>query len=396
MAAQFSQTMRALNGDRPRRAMAIWLFAGTLLAGWATWFVGGSVTVFEETGRARLEAAQAPHGVDSQVAGQIEALRLIVGATVEAGDVLVELDTTRERLRLGEEQSRLAAAAAKAQHLRREIEAREKSMEEEAKTAEVAAEIARLRGEETQAALELAQSTRSRIEQMADAGRTPRIEVPKVAAEVRKLTAERGAWRAEVQRLGRDAGVRKHQGRAEIEDRRHELAAVEGEHAASLSTIALMEAEIARRQIRAPVAGRVGEVVTLRPGAYVAEGQRLATIVPSGELIVVASFVPQAAMGRIRSGQRARMRLDGFPWAQYGTITATVTHVAGEIRDGMARVQLRLDAVPDTGIELQHGLPGAVEVEIERTSPALLVLHAAGLLLAEAHAQPLDGAGAAR
>jgi len=87
-------------------------------------------------------------------------------------------------------------------------------------------------------------------------------------------------------------------------------------------------------------------------------------------------------LGRIRPGQHARLRLEGFPWAQYGSVSATITNVASEIRDGTIRVEMALDSNPGSRIPLQHGLPGSVEVEIETLSPANLVLRTAGSLLA--------------
>jgi membrane fusion protein (multidrug efflux system) len=119
----------------------------------------------------------------------------------------------------------------------------------------------------------------------------------------------------------------------------------------------------------------------LHAGAYVNEGQRLATIVPEGELIVVADFSPSLTLGRVRAGQKGRLRLDGFPWAQYGTAQATVSRVASEIRDNLVRVELVLDAASSSNVFMQHGLPGSIEVSVEETSPASLILRSAGLLL---------------
>ena len=83
----------------------------------------------------------------------------------------------------------------------------------------------------------------------------------------------------------------------------------------------------------------------------------------------------------MQPGQPARLRLDGFPWAQYGSLAATVTSVATEARDGVIRVELQLPPETPTAIPLQHGLPGTVEVEVERISPATLVLRAVGTRL---------------
>jgi hypothetical protein len=111
-------------------------------------------------------------------------------------------------------------------------------------------------------------------------------------------------------------------------------------------------------------------------------------VVPLGDLHVVADFFPPSALGRIRPGQPTRLRCAGFPWAQYGSLAVTVRRVASEVRDGHVRVELSVDPEGASPIPLQHGLPGAVEVQVERVAPAALVLRAAGKLLA----RPVAGA----
>jgi hypothetical protein len=99
-----------------------------------------------------------------------------------------------------------------------------------------------------------------------------------------------------------------------------------------------------------------------------------------GMLQIMTDFLPPAALGRIQPGQPARLRLDGFPWMQYGAVSATVAGVASEVRDGWVRVELAVgpDAAPP--IPLQHSLPGTVEVAVDHVSPATLALRTAGRL----------------
>lgn len=99
------------------------------------------------------------------------------------------------------------------------------------------------------------------------------------------------------------------------------------------------------------------------------------------KLQIIAEFPPGAALGKVRPGQRAILRLDGFPWAQYGTVAAKVSRVAGEIRDGEVKVELAVDPVHPAEIPYQHGLRPVVEVEVERVSPAVLILRSAGELV---------------
>jgi uncharacterized membrane protein (UPF0127 family) len=116
-------------------------------------------------------------------------------------------------------------------------------------------------------------------------------------------------------------------------------------------------------------------------GTVVREGDRLGAVVPPGMLKIMADFLPPAALGRIQPGQPARLRLEGFPWAQYGAVSATVASVANEVRNGQVRVELTVhpDAAPL--IPLQHGLPGTIEIAVDHVSPATLVLRTAGLLV---------------
>jgi len=124
----------------------------------------------------------------------------------------------------------------------------------------------------------------------------------------------------------------------------------------------------------------LGECASLRPGAHINEGQQLGVILPPGEVQVIAEFQPAAALGKLHPGQRAAVRLDGYPWAQYGTLPAEVARVADEIRDGKVRVELAIATRARVAIPLRHGLPGSVEVEIERVSPAQLLLRSAGAM----------------
>jgi membrane fusion protein (multidrug efflux system) len=160
-----------------------------------------------------------------------------------------------------------------------------------------------------------------------------------------------------------------------------DITRLEGEMETLQARASRLQHAIDLRRIRSPVAGRVAEMSQLPVGTVVPRGFRLADVVPEGRLRVVAFFSPPVALGRLRVGQVARMRLDGFPWVQYGTLKARVERLASELRDGRVRVELSLQPDPDSPIPLQHGLPGVVEVEVERTSPATLALRAAGRII---------------
>jgi hypothetical protein len=71
------------------------------------------------------------------------------------------------------------------------------------------------------------------------------------------------------------------------------------------------------------------------------------------------------------------VRLDAFPWVEYGAVEAVVSEVSPEPKAGVVRSELSISG-HDSRINLAHGLTGNVEVETESVSPATLVMRTAG------------------
>ena len=384
MPAAFSRTTRSLDQESGGFARWLWAAAALLLALWLAWFFFGRVTLVEVSQRARLEVRQAAHPVTTLLAGRIAKTSLALGQVVARGDVLVELDATSQTLHLREEQERQRSLAAQLLALKSEIAARQQAGGEDHGVAFAALQAASFRTQEASAAVAWATEQERRLREESASGGVAQVEALQAAAELRKLTAARDALDAEARRLSLAAQLRMAEQRALVEALQRTLAALQGDIAGSGTVVERLRLEIEHQRVRAPVAGRIGEVAPLRAGEVVAAGQKLATVVPAGELMVVAEFEPSAALGKVRPGQTARLRLDGFPWAQYGSLAATVTQVAGELREQRIRVELTPAAALPGAFALQHGLPGAVEVDIEQVAPAVLALRAAGLLRAGA------------
>jgi hypothetical protein len=133
--------------------------------------------------------------------------------------------------------------------------------------------------------------------------------------------------------------------------------------------------------MRAPIAGTLGGVVPLQPGGVLTRGTVVAVVIPDDRLRVVARFTP-ASVGRIRPGQPFRLRLDGFPWTEFGSLVGAVGAIASETQDSLVRVECELDAHQGARIPVEHGLVGVVEVTVETVSPASLLLRTVGQLLA--------------
>jgi membrane fusion protein (multidrug efflux system) len=373
MAAAFARTTRSLAMDSPRWAMGALAVAGLVLAAWLAWFLGASVTLYEVSQRARLEVGTAAREVSPIQSGRLVASALVIGRRVHAGDVLVELDAAAQRLRLADAERRLADYPPRLASLTREIAALGAADAGDQAGALAAARSAQARLQEAETAARAAGELARRQAADAALGGIARSEALKAAADARRAADARNALAEEARKTGFDAAARRGQNAARIEELAQARLALEAERDATQSAIAQLRNEIENRIVRAPVSGTIGEVQALQPGAVVGAGQRLATIVPSGDLILVAEFDPASALGRIRPGQRATLRLAGYPWAQYGSVAARVERVAGELRNGQLRVELRATSSGMRGVRLAHGLAGTVEVEVETLSPARLL-----------------------
>lgn len=378
MSTSFTRTVEALRIDRFGGSMLVLLAAVTLSGVWLLWFGLAGITRYEVSASARLEIDQETHSIQSPVLARVESSHLVLGRTVRTGDVLVELDANAERLGVQEERRRLASLAPQIEALEAQIARVEQSQGHERESTRVAYEEATAKFQEAESLARQAQADASRLEQLRSeglaAGRDS--EQAKFEVESRKHAAE--ALRLDAERLDREQRTRESDRNLQVTNLRGQIQKLESDRSTALATIERLSYEVERRTIRAPITGQIAEAATLRPGAVVDEAEKLGAIVPEGKLRVVAQFPPAAALGRIRVGQPARMRLDGFPWAQYGSIPATVSRVAGEVRDGAVRVELRIDPASPSRVPLQHGLPGSVEVEVEQLTPAALVLRAAG------------------
>jgi len=356
------------------------LLLSALLGAWVLWFVLGRVRVYEVTDQARLEVANRVHGVSARVGGRVVESRLALGREVAAGEVIVLLDAKAERLTVEEKRARRRAVSERLRALPQEIQAEQEAGSVQHQARAVAAKEARAQVDHAEAGARLARvqleisrklRTRNYLSLEEFLRSRSESEAAEATVEVRKLSALLQEQDRLVLEGERDVRLVK---------LRRETTELEGELVVLDAEIRRLEHGLEIRSVRAPVAGRVGEISDLPLGSVVREGERLGAIVPPGVPRVVASF-PVAAAGRLRTGQVARLRLDGFPWTQYGTLPAAVARVAEEPTGGTLRVELTLVADPTSLIPREHGLPGTLEVEVDQVSPAVLLLRATGRLL---------------
>jgi multidrug resistance efflux pump len=375
----FSRFARAQ--DASSRTVLSAVLGSVLLLAWALWFFFARVSLYETSRQARIEVAAAPHDVDTPVAGRLLHSNLVLDGRVSEGDVLIEMDSESWRLERQAEEAKVLAVGPQIAALERELVSDEEALRGENRALLAEVSEARARQKASDAVAQLKASERAQIETLHRQRVVADVERERTQADYERQAAESEAARAQVGRLGTEGVVRRSDRRAKIARLEAEIARLQSVRTEAEARMRILDQRIDLFTVRAPISGRIGNIVNLHAGAVVAAGTRLCTIVPSGGLRAVAFFDAATAAGRVKPDQPARLRLSGFPWTKFGVLLARVDRVGTEPRDGLIRVELQLDADQNTRIPLEHGLQGSAEVEVEKVAPVALVLDAAGRYL---------------
>jgi membrane fusion protein (multidrug efflux system) len=389
MPSEFHQTSTALRADqlRGRRALVIFAGVGSLLTLVALWVFLARVPLYAVSQFSRLQALDEVHPVDTQVSGRVISVSLPIGGRVKKGDVLLALDATDVSLRLEDARAAERGLAKQIAALEAEITAREEALATTGELGRASLSEAQAARSEIQAEAAFASRERERADLMRQAGVVAESEAERASATLEQKRAAVSARDHRMSVLSSETRRELADRRATNENLRRELAELDTQRASVSVQVKRLEVEEMRHTIRAPLDGVLGQIRAPQVGSVVAVGQTIAVVTPESALELVADFAPADAIGRIRLGQRARMRVTGFPWTQYGMLEARVSAVSSEVADGKIRVELELGENRGSPIPLRHGLIGEVEIELEEVSPATVVARAAGQLFERSEPQ---------
>jgi hemolysin D len=227
---------------------------------------------------------------------------------------------------------------------------------------------------------------RAELAQQSPSGSISELEKLERRTEVDSLAYASRAQGLAVVRLKREQAVRRETLTAQMLGLQREQLRSEGQLRELKATVDRLEYQLEKKRYRAPASGRLVDVVELAAGDFIADGQRLGTILASDAEVRVRARFPKEMVGIIQPGQIAQLKLDGYPWTIYGTVRAKVTRVGTEpginatpeAIPGTVRVELDLLSPSDPRIQLRHGLTAQVEVEVARVSPIALLLRSLG------------------
>ncbi|HEX2571151.1 MAG TPA: HlyD family efflux transporter periplasmic adaptor subunit [Polyangia bacterium] len=369
----FERTLRSLERDTPRPLQLGIGLAALGLTLWMLWLFYAPISVYAISQSARVEV-QAAFPVEAQVRGSVVATHLVLGRPVKAGEVLVELDAEALRIAAREKRTLLENLTAQSAAIEGQLHAEEALLDERQRLVQRRLAEAEARTREAHALAAYADKEAARTEILVQERLESRSNYDRSRADAKARRALAEAARLAGARITAEGRVEESDTQRNVARLHRELETLRGQQATVTGEIESIEHQIERCRIRAPSAGHLAETANLQVGAVLESGQKVATILPEGRLTLVAEYAPEDAIGRIEPGQTAYLRLAGFPEIRYGTVAAVVARVAHETRQDRVRVELQVDPRSTSAVHLEHGMPGTIDIEIERVSPARLLL----------------------
>lgn len=312
-----------MKASRPGLVLSIVLLAALAAAG--AWFWRRS----RQPQPLRLAGTIEARGADvgSLVGGRVASVEVDEGERVEAGQILVILQSELIDPQVDEQAARVEQARAE---LRR-VQAGPRDEE-----------VARAR-----IAWQAAETDRKRIEQLFRDGIVGRREYDQA------LVAEATSEETYLERRRGSRG--------------EDLDAASAALAGAERRLALLEEQRRELTVRAPVAGVI-EALDLRPGDLVAAHQPVATLLETDQLWLRA-FAPEPRLGEIRLGQRAFLTVDSFPQREFtgkvveirdrGEYTPRNLQTLEQRNDLVFGVKVELEPAP----ELKAGMSAIVRLE---------------------------------
>ena len=144
-----------------------------------------------------------------------------------------------------------------------------------------------------------------------------------------------------------------------------DLAKSEDESAIRTQELNKSDRKRAFQQIRSPVSGTVQQLALATIGGIVQPAQLLMIIVPDGSAIEVEAMIQNKDIGFVRERQGVRVKLEAFPFTDYGLIDGVLETIS---RDAIDTSQDRSQQRDKDNRPVQQGLVYAARIKLTKNT----------------------------
>ena len=245
-----------------------------------------------------LQPLGAERPIKAPFGGIVKEILVREGQAVKTGQALMRFDAEVSEKR--------------AQTLKTQLKLEVKRFEEESRAIKARVSSLRERKEGLKRALLTEEEIYTNIIPLAQQGAFKRTELLRQRNRVEQLESEVAQARANLQEVQAQLLKMEQESLTEISDLERQLVEVED--------------TLSKEILSSPVDGLVFGLVPSSPGYATSAGEILVNVVPGG-VLEAKIFVTNRDVGFLKKGMKAQVRVDAFPYTQFGSLPGTLKSV---------------------------------------------------------------------
>ena len=245
-----------------------------------------------------LQPLGAERPVKAPFAGVIKDIVAKEGQKVYAGDTLLRFDADVSRKRKETLETQIKLERKRFEEESRAVEARKRGV------------VERLNG--LNRSLNTESSIYTNIIPLAEIGAMQLTELLRQRNKVEQLESEAQVVKADLEEVEAQLNKLKQESLREISELERQMVEVQD--------------TITKEKLSAPIAGIVYGMIPSSAGYAASAGETLVKVVPGGE-IEAKIYITNQDVGFMKPGMKAQIRVDAFPYTQFGSITGSLKSV---------------------------------------------------------------------
>ena len=245
-----------------------------------------------------LQPLGAERPVKAPFAGVIKDIVAKEGQKVNAGDTLLRFDADVSRKRKETLETQIKLERKRFEEESRAVEARKRGV------------VERLNG--LKRSLNTESSIYTNIIPLAEIGAMQLTELLRQRNKVEQLESEAQVVKADLEEVEAQLNKLKQESLREISELERQMVEVQD--------------TITKEKLSAPIAGIVYGMIPSSAGYAASAGETLVKVVPGGE-IEAKIYITNQDVGFMKPGMKAQIRVDAFPYTQFGSITGSLKSV---------------------------------------------------------------------
>ncbi|ALH95749.1 HlyD family efflux transporter periplasmic adaptor subunit [Acinetobacter equi] len=316
----------------PKSTILIW----TVFLCFLAFFIWAYVFKLEEvsTGTGKVVSSSKEQVIQSLEGGILTKLYVKEGQIVEKGQILAQLDPTRQESTVKESQSLLLASKATVARLNAEVNGKSLSFPDDVR------KFPELVKEESA----LYYSRRANLEESISGLKDALSLVEQELRMTEPLVAKGAASDVEILRLRREANDLRNQ----MNDIRNKYSVQAREELAKANTDVQTQSQVVagksdtlkRTIFKSPVKGIVKEIDVMTIGGVIGQNGKLMTIVPLNEKLLIEARISPRDIAFVHPDQKALVKVTAYDYSIYGGLDGVVTVISPDtIRDEVKQDQ---------------------------------------------------------